>query len=177
MRPQILLIDDDRVYGKILQSTAKKYHIQLDICQSFSDLAHLPSMDSYFGILIDYQLENMKGSTIAKFVDWFYQEVPVIMISSSSEWWLNTDIDRIPPCVKEFIHKDFQPKKILEEAIHRFENLDNDGAQPSFATNEAYEQFSQHVDSIAHHGFHHHGLRQELGDLIIKSAGLFSRKP
>lgn len=113
----IVLIDDCPDFRRIMTSYAQKYNINLKSYASLAEMytfAHLKNFDL---ALIDFHLESLCGIEIANYVDIFFDDLPVVLVSGDSlqeseEW---------PKCIKGFIEKKWGPNLLLQRSLEILE--------------------------------------------------------
>ncbi len=111
----ILLIDDDRAFGKLMQLVALDRSVCLDYRESLIELGSIGFMGNYDLVLCDYYLHKLKGSEVAEYLDIFFGSTPLIMISASPR--IQEKEETWPACVRGFIQKQGHPRAILDGAI------------------------------------------------------------
>ena len=110
-RFRILLIDDDRDFGKLFLSHASYSGIDADYYDSLSATGSVGCLKNYDAIILDINLEKMTGFEIAEYVQAFFGDKPVILISSD-------DLDLrviLPACIKAFIPKKNGMDDLIQE--------------------------------------------------------------
>ncbi len=112
---RILLIDDDPLFGAILRRHARRAGTVLVHCSSVRELAALPRIAAFDAILLDYHLGALNGGHVSAFLNLFFGDVPVAMVSSSSEWWFRQQLN-YPACIRTYIHKDRPQREIIDIA-------------------------------------------------------------
>lgn len=113
----IVLIDDCPDFRRIMTGYAQKYNINLKSYASLAEMytfAHLKNFDL---ALIDFHLESLCGLEIANYVDIFFDDLPVVIISGDSlqeneEW---------PRCIKGFIEKKWGPNIMFQRTLEILE--------------------------------------------------------
>lgn len=113
---QMLLVDDDPIFGAVMRRAAKKRGFELVHCASVAKLARVGKIERFDVVLVDYHLGRLKGSTVSDFLNVFFGAVPVAIVSATSDWWFATNLD-FSACVKTFIHKQRSIDEILDFAV------------------------------------------------------------
>ena len=115
--PRLLVIDDDPLFGLRIARMAKKGNIPVTYCKSIYELKGLNKND-YDVILIDYYLDNTKGTELASIMG----ATPVIMMSNLPDTCLEENTIW-PSSVRKFISKRAGIPSILMLAKQQFERL------------------------------------------------------
>lgn len=116
-KKQILLIDDDPVFSKIMKRAAELKGIVIKSCRNLEEIDKF-TLGDYAVILVDYLLEEHTGLELASYFKTHKWDTPIILISHTNH------VPRIQewPCnVREFVHKKLGPYAILEAAIEAYE--------------------------------------------------------
>jgi hypothetical protein len=129
---RILLVDDDDMYGRLMHAQADRLGIDLTYCRGIDEFLRTGSLSQFDVVLLDYDLGWIKGSALAEFCQVFFAQVPVVIVSSTSDWWFKTGL-RYPQCVKCFIHKETPLDSALARAL--------DAAEPSNGLDLAGDDF------------------------------------
>lgn len=165
-----LLIDDDVVFCKIMARGAYKMGNQLNYIHDPGQISQIKDMERYDVIMVDYHLGPIKGSKVASFINRFFKDIPIVMVSAKSDWWLKTHMPT-QGRIKHFIHKERSPQEILEIAATASseEGIDYKGLSD-------YEDFSPLVDesSFSFRALKH--LLAAAGNLILANASIFSSR-
>ena len=110
--PQILVVDDDVVFGKIVGRIAELGGIPLTFvhCLKSWDWS---SHNKFDVVIVDYDLGHITGLQLIRSVENFCRSVPTILISSHlkirrREW---------PSSIVHFLHKSEGPQRILATAL------------------------------------------------------------
>lgn len=115
-KKKVLLIDDDPAYGSIVAALAADKHIDLHFYENLIEATYGGSKIEHYDIaIIDYDLERMTGIEVSEYLDGFFRDIPVILISN-----LHRSQDTThpwPACIEKFIHKSEGYDKILKAAI------------------------------------------------------------
>lgn len=115
--PRILLIDDDPLFGKVMQRAANAKSIPLSHCSSLEEFSQIKSFD-YDVMIVDYNLGAVTGFELTRYIEQFTaKEVPVILVSQSE----SLDYQDWPTTVMEFVHKSVKPQGILEATLDAYE--------------------------------------------------------
>ena len=103
MSRKILLVDDDLSFCKLMKEIARYHGLTLDYFHSFIDLSSLKRIKEYDIAIFDYVLDGPNGFEIAEYVDHFYDNFPVFLISGKKSVFSNGNL---PQSVRQFIPKD-----------------------------------------------------------------------
>jgi CheY-like chemotaxis protein len=83
----ILLVDDDVIFGKIMKKKALECGINLDSVESMASLESIHSLAKYDLLLLDYDLEDTTGFEIAEFLQKARCMKPVLLVSNTNRPW------------------------------------------------------------------------------------------
>lgn len=113
-RDRLLIMDDDPVFGKLACTEAVMHGFEPQWFASLIEMGTFAKIGNFDVVIFDYYLESMLGDEIAEYVDTFFAQVPVLMISGCT-------IDpgrrsRWPHAVHGFMSKDSGIPAIIEEA-------------------------------------------------------------
>jgi DNA-binding response OmpR family regulator len=120
LKKGILVIDDDPTFRDLIRTVGQALKLPVTTVASLEEMPSFAALKDYDIAIIDFKLERFCGIEIAEYVDVFFKNLPVLIISSE-----NLDpspTNRWPSCIKKFVHKSFGPFAIL----HRSMNLWND---------------------------------------------------
>ena len=113
LRPKMVLIDDDPVFCKVMSSYAILRGIQLDCFKTLGEMGSLGRFSDYEAAIVDYDLGPMNGLEVAEYLPIFFRKMPMILISGKEifqeTYW--------PSSVKDFVHKETGPNRILDVAV------------------------------------------------------------
>lgn len=162
---KVLVIDDDALFCDIIRREGQSLGYEVSVCRNLKEVAEVKDLSRFDVILIDYFLDGMQGTTIASFVNLFFGRIPVVIVSSSSEWWLKTG-PRYPRCVKRFVHKERRPAEILRLA----KEATTDGQKSTSADDSV--GFSDYDDFAADDGWAlvrnaYRGVMKYVGSAIL----------
>ena len=116
-RPNMILVDDDPIFGAVMLKQAEKMGIPLDFYDSLSSLGFISQLAGYDIILVDYQMDHINGIEIAAYMPSFFNDKTVILISGTE---IEEQIDHLPDYISAFIHKKVGHKEILDKAMSVF---------------------------------------------------------
>ena len=111
---RLLVIDDDRTFGAIISASAKAKGFEPLYCSSLIDLGSFARIREFDVAIIDYFLGSMQGDEIAAYVDTFFNEIPVIIVSSKP--FEEEERAGWPTSVRSFIAKSAGPTAIIDAA-------------------------------------------------------------
>jgi len=112
---KIILIDDDPLFGRLMQRAAQNLELNLDFYESLSSLGFIGSLAQYDIIIVDNQMDNVSGIEVASYIPSFFTDKTIVLISSTD---LAKDTSmQLPEYISEFIHKELGCDKVLEMAI------------------------------------------------------------
>ena len=110
--PHVVLVDDDPVFGRLLQKVAEKERMHLTIISSPREAYRaLPTMRFDVG-LFDYDLGVVTGIQLCNYLQQEGREVPVLLVSCSekAEKW------KWPASIRKYVSKNVGPYTILTVA-------------------------------------------------------------
>ncbi len=111
----ILLIDDDELFRALFKQVADSVGIPVTCHASLSEMHSFAALKDFDVAVFDYYLESFRGPEIAEYVDVFFRELPVILISGND---IDGDSQRIwPSCIRRFVAKSSGPYAIIERAL------------------------------------------------------------
>jgi two-component SAPR family response regulator len=103
--PRILLVDDDVIFGKIMQKIAQREHIPLTYYSSVRSLSQLTQFNYDIG-LFDYDLGPITGLQLTDFLERYLQEMPIVLISQYKQIggrsWPNSVVNFVPKSVGSY---------------------------------------------------------------------------
>jgi len=114
-RPRLLLIDDDRVFGRIMGQTADNLNLDLDFFESVVSLGFINRFADYDIIIVDQQMEHMSGMEVAAYVPAFFPAKTVVLISSTQV--VKDGGLELPPYISAFVHKEQGCYQVLKQAL------------------------------------------------------------
>jgi DNA-binding response OmpR family regulator len=135
---RLLLVDDDPIFAKIMQKTAAQFGLELRAVHNMKELSSLADLTSFDVVLMDYNLDGIKGSTLSRYLSAFFPALPVVMVSTTSTWWHQTGANW-PLSVRKFVHKDRAPLEVLVEAVEvaRRRNATEEGMDGDAASSQS----------------------------------------
>ncbi len=101
--PRILLIDDDDVFRELMVAAGRSYPYIVDAYPSLAALGSFARIGGYDLAIIDYHLPDLTGSEIAEYIEIFFKDTPVILISADSQQPLECSKQHL--CIRSFVHK------------------------------------------------------------------------
>lgn len=107
--PRILLIDDDPLFGAILDRMARQGNIPLRHILSPRLLNVTGLRKSYDLLIVDYDLQNMTGIQLVRGLEGMLQSLPTLLVSSYNR----ITSGPLPESVFASLHKSEGPQKIL----------------------------------------------------------------
>jgi len=118
---KVLLVDDDQSFGYLMARVAKSMGIELTHRVSLIELGSFAMIKNFDIAMIDFYLENLRGDEIAQYVDTFFNDIPIVIVSahefddsSKSKW---------PPTVKSFLPKELGPAQLLMRVVETHERM------------------------------------------------------
>lgn len=105
--PRIAVIDDDPLFGKIMEQLGRKLGVEIKHFEDFETLA------GYDVAIVDYDLGSMTGLDIGRHVERYIGSLPIILVSRTK---LSKD-PSWPRCIKKFVYKGLGAYAILDAAV------------------------------------------------------------
>lgn len=112
---KMLVIDDDPSFGQLISTLAESRGLQTHYVSSLLDLGSFARIKEYEVALIDYFLGNLRGDEIAQYVEMFFQDIPVVIVSGNN--FSAEEVDKWPASVKRFVAKSEGPYNIIDRVI------------------------------------------------------------
>jgi DNA-binding NtrC family response regulator len=111
---KIVIFDDDVCFGALLAAKARAVGLEPAFFTSLLDLGSFARIKSFDLAIVDFYLGSIRGDEIAEYVDTFFGEVPVIIVSG--EQMTPSRIAKWPRSVRQFIGKSEGPIRIVDAA-------------------------------------------------------------
>ncbi len=108
---RIAVLDDDLLFLKVVERYAKQVGVEVTTAATVNQFAEIVSSSRYDVAVIDYYLDNDKGTEIAESLT----SLPIIITSRKSDWAKSEP--EMPASIKEFVHKKYGAKIILQRAL------------------------------------------------------------
>jgi DNA-binding NtrC family response regulator len=146
---KMLIIDDDPSFGMVLQAVAQSQGFYTHYVTSLLDLGSFARIKEFDVAVIDYYLGNLRGDEIAEYVDMFFQNIPVLIVSSNS--FSNQDIEKWPSCVRRFVSKSEGPVKIIDKVkrvLERDQLLKRLEQRSSFGRGQMRRSSARDLESV-----------------------------
>ena len=99
---QVVLIDDDPVFCKLLSAEAKHFSVQLDSYASLESMSSIGSLRNYACAIVDYDLGGMTGVEIGEYLQHLFQDLPMVLISQTER---SPGLSGWPNSIKGFVSK------------------------------------------------------------------------
>lgn len=112
--PRLALIDDDEDFRRLATSLAKGQGIRLETFTSMTEILPLTTLEQFDVVILDHHLEHLTGLEIARLIDTFASDVPVLLISSENPGWVAGEG---PECILGFMSKASGISSILKRAV------------------------------------------------------------
>lgn len=100
---QLLIIDDDICFGALMSALAPKYGFEPRFFPSLVDMGSFARIKDFDIAIIDYYLGHLRGDEIAEYVDTFFENMPVIIVSAEAS--LGVREKTWPESVRSFVPK------------------------------------------------------------------------
>ena len=109
---RMLLIDDDPSFGALLQAVSESMGFATEYAPSLMELGAFARIKEFDIAVIDYYLASMRGDEIAGYVDMFFHDIPVVIVSCYA--FSKNEMQNWPPCIKRFIPKSAGVSQMVE---------------------------------------------------------------
>ena len=100
---RMLIIDDDPTYGKMVVGAARSRGIEAEHYGSLLELGSFARICEFDIAILDYYLDNFRGDEIAQYVETFFCDMPVVIVSSHQ--FADQSMECWPECIRRFIPK------------------------------------------------------------------------
>jgi|GEM_PF-5513992 len=111
----ILLIDDDPWFRAVFRVVCEARGLPITTFASLADMPSVAALKDYDLVIVDYYLESFTGTEIAEYVDAFFSQVPVVIVSGSQ---IPSAVDcGWPASIRGFITKTNGAHTILDYAL------------------------------------------------------------
>jgi DNA-binding NtrC family response regulator len=114
----IVLIDDDHAYQQLFKASAAHLGIKASTFSSLSEMTSFALLSRFDVAFFDYRLQSFTGSEIAEYVDVFFPDLPVFLVSGNVG---AIDRSKIPNSVRDVFSKDSSPEKLIRLALEAIE--------------------------------------------------------
>lgn len=102
-RIKVLLIDDDPLFQELVRASLDHRYFEVDVFSSLSVLQNYADMSEYDIVILDHYLPEVTGLEIAQYVDMYFQNTPVIMVSGGHPG--NDPAWVWPGCIQKYVTK------------------------------------------------------------------------
>jgi two-component system, NtrC family, response regulator HydG len=116
----VLIIEDDKTFGRILENFLIRNGFQARVCSKGSEGLALLHKESIDIVLLDYRLPDTTGIELLKHIKQFDSSLPVIIMTGYSD--IRTAISAIKMGAHEYITKPVNPEELLlvaKEALQK----------------------------------------------------------
>jgi CheY-like chemotaxis protein len=103
------------MFRSLFKRIADSLGIPVTCHSSLAEMHSFAALKDFDVAVLDYYLESFRGSEIAEYVDVFFRDLPVILISGGE---IDGDSQRVwPSCIRGFVGKSSGPYAIIERAL------------------------------------------------------------
>jgi DNA-binding response OmpR family regulator len=113
---RLVIFDDDICFGALITAKARSQGFDSRFFTSLVDMGSFARIKDFDIAIIDFYLGTIRGDEIAEYVDTFFDQIPVIIVSSQD--MSESRISRWPASVRMFIPKSEGPGRIIGAAQH-----------------------------------------------------------
>ena len=100
---RLLIIDDDPTYGRMVVGAARSRGIEAEHYMSLLELGSFARICEFDIAVLDFYLDNFRGDEIAQYVETFFCDMPVVIVSVHQ--FADQSMDNWPECIRRFIPK------------------------------------------------------------------------
>jgi DNA-binding response OmpR family regulator len=114
-KDRLIIFDDDPYFGALISANARNFGFAPSYFSSLYAMGPFARIKDYDFAIIDVYMDSIRGDELATYIDMFFAEMPVILVSGEN-------LDKVhcqqswPSSVRAFIHKVEGPQKILSAA-------------------------------------------------------------
>lgn len=119
LKPSIVLIDDCEDFCRIMEAESESLDVKLTSYLSLADMYTFTKLGQYDLALVDYHLEAWTGIEIARYVEIFFPDIPVILISGD-QLSMNPNW---PDCIKGVLCKSLGTQALLKHSLEIYYQL------------------------------------------------------
>jgi DNA-binding response OmpR family regulator len=119
-RLNVLLIDDDPYFHAITKAILDPRFYEFHGFESLPDMGNFSLLGKYDIAILDYYLPAVNGLEIAQYVDAFFRDMPVILVSGGKPGE-EEGATIWPSCIQKYVNKAHGPKA-LADAIRDVSN-------------------------------------------------------
>jgi len=112
--PKIVVIDDDRDFRELIERAGHSRGIAVTTFDSLLEMGSFARLREFDVAIVDFHLNSFSGLEVAEYVDVFFKNIPIVMVSASD---LDEQLDHWPDCVREFVSKSAGIYSILDSAV------------------------------------------------------------
>jgi DNA-binding NtrC family response regulator len=113
-RKGIVVIDDDPLFCQVIQAVAESQGLPTHAFESLFEMGSFACLREYDLAILDYRLDHLNGVEIAEYVDTFFADIPVILISADET--VRETVAKWPQAVRRFVAKTEGPFSIVRAA-------------------------------------------------------------
>jgi FixJ family two-component response regulator len=118
----VLLIDDDPQFCALVLGLARAMGIPARAYPSLSEMTTFAELRNYDVAILDYYLQSFKGPEIAEYIDVFFSELPVVVISGGDLGEIDCNV--WPECIRQFVSKQSGPYAIISAAVNALKKVE-----------------------------------------------------
>lgn len=108
----ILIADDEDVVRKFLMRVLRKNNCKITLARDGEEAIKKIEEDNYNLVFLDIRMPKLNGVEVFKFIKKTKPDLPVVIMSSSSQWDLEKEAKMMQPY--KFLDKPLEVKDILE---------------------------------------------------------------
>ncbi len=117
----LVLVDDDPHFCQLFKKVAEIEGLKVTCFASLLEMSSFAHLKDYDAAILDYQLDNLRGTEIAEYVDAFFPNLPVFLISADekaarSKAW--------PASIRSFFSKSSGVREIINGVTRELSQID-----------------------------------------------------
>jgi CheY-like chemotaxis protein len=117
--PRVLVVDDDPMFGRMMEVLGQRYGVPMTVCRGAEDLANLPMWD-FDVCIVDYDLGRYgaaNGIELATYLESRISGLAVVLVSQTStisqrQW---------PQSIRRFVPKSLGAYAILNAGLSEYD--------------------------------------------------------
>ncbi len=114
-KENFLLIDDDPLFRALVEAAGAKMGLAIESFGSVAEMGSFARIKQYAGVLLDFELEHLNGLEIAEYIDTFFVDIPVMLVTGHNIEVLESR--KRPLCIQKITSKKRPITDILEEMV------------------------------------------------------------
>ncbi len=112
---KVVIFDDDSNFGTLLTTKARAAGFEPSYFTSLVDMGSFARIKNYDLAIVDFYMDTIRGDEIAEYVDTFFKDIPVIIVSGE-DFSQSEKMKQWPDTVRAFVPKTDGIDRILTTA-------------------------------------------------------------